>query len=151
MEPAASIILADAAPGTGPDFMRIRPIYRVSHKIVKCALTCREDHLPAMDGAAVADERYALVKGFIALRAGEHEFKLTLRDEVEDRSGVLLLHAGAAILGERGSSLVVRGEDVQFGAAVARAKNADIPVRRSDVVGKQVARVLQAEVDVVIG
>src|SRR5262245_26551676 len=133
--------------------MRIRPIYRVNHKIVERALTYREDDLPAMDGAAVAGERHALVEGFIALRAGEHETKLMLLDGVEDRSGIVLLHAGAAILGERGSTPVVGGEDVQLGAAVARAKDADIPVRRPDVVGKQVARILEreAETDVVIG
>src|SRR5262245_64056383 len=116
--------------------MRVRSIYRVSHKIVERALTYREDHLPAMDGAAVAGERHALVEGFIALRAGEHEVKLTLRDEVEDRSCIVLLHAGAAILGERRSGPVVGGEDVQLGAAVAGAKDADIFVPRPDVVAK---------------
>jgi hypothetical protein len=46
----------------------------------------------------------------------------------------VLLHARAAILGERGFSHVVDGEDVQLGTAVARAKDADILVRRPDVV-----------------
>src|SRR5262245_46318316 len=157
MEPVASIILADraafAALGTGSDFMRVRSIYRVSHKIVERALTYREDHLPAMDGAAIAGERHALVEGFIALRAGEHEAKLTLRDEVEDRSCIVLLHAGAAILGERRSGPVVGGEDVQLGAAVAGAKDANIFVPRPDVVAKHVAGVLEreAEAGVVIG
>src|SRR5262245_17039180 len=133
--------------------MRVRAIYRVCHKIVECALTYREDHLPAMDSPAIAGERHALVEGLVALGAREHQTKLTLCDWVEDRAGIVLLHAGAAILGERGSSPVVGGEDVQLGTAVARAKNADIAVRRPDVVGEYVIRILEreAEADVVIG
>src|SRR5215510_14060890 len=132
--------------------MRVRAIYRVCHKILERALTYREDHLPAMDSPAVAGERHALVEGLVALRAGEHQTKLTLCGWVEDGTGIVLPHAGAAILGERGSSPVVGGEDVQLGAAVARAKNANIPVRRPDVVGEHVARILEceAEADVVV-
>ena len=58
--------------------MRVRAIYRVCNKIVERALTYREDHLPTIDSPAVAGERHALVEGLVALRAGEHQTKLTL-------------------------------------------------------------------------
>ena len=133
--------------------MRVRAVHLVYHKIVQRALAYREDHLPAMDRPAVAGERHALVEGFVALRTGEHEAKLTLRDPVEDCSGIVLLHARAAIVGERRSSPVVGCEDVKLGAAVTRDKDADILVRRPDVVCEHVGRILdrEAKADVAIG